>query len=289
MERLQFLKYVFNNKCIFQTLAFGIAVLYGATDGRDQTSVQGIQGAFYVITAQIIFTTSHGVSYMYPSLLPILRRETGENVYSLSAFYIAKIICNIPKGLIDAFAFLGIVFIFSGFLNDFWMYLNIGLILAATGITANAYGCMISGLFESPRMTSEIAPPIDVLSTILGGLYLKLNIFPHLKLLSIFFHSNEAMALTYWHGVTELGIFFVFFLYFPNNESVFDNGIFSDCAPNYNGSCYKNGTEVLESYSYLVNYNDIWKDYFGLLVLFSVFHFIGFVGVRRMTKKVGFY
>lgn len=183
-----------------------MAGLYIDTSGRDQKSVQSVQGAFFIMSAEIIFGTSYGVAHTYPTQLPILRRETGENVYRLSAYYVANIICRIPKHLIDAFTFLGIIYLFAGFSNGLWLFIKLGTILTATAITSSAYGCMISGFFESARMTSEIAPPLDLLFLILGGVYINLSAFSRLKFTSLFFYSNEALAVTYWHGITELGM-----------------------------------------------------------------------------------
>lgn len=183
-----------------------MAFLYVSTNGHDQSSVQSVQGAFFIMSAELIFGTSYGVVHVYPGQLPILRRETGEDVYSLSACYVSNILCRIPKHIIEAFTFLGVVYLFAGFSNGIWLFIQLGLILSVTGMTANAYGCMISGLFESARMSSEIAPPFDLLFLVLGGVYVNLNAFSHLKFISLFFYSNEAMAVTYWHRITELGM-----------------------------------------------------------------------------------
>lgn len=184
-----------------------MAGLYINVSGRDQQSVQGVQGAFFIMTAEVIFGTSYGVAHSYPTHLPILRRETGENVYNLSAYYISKIICRIPGHMIDAFSFLGIIYMFAGFSNGWWLFIKFGLILTAAGVTASAYGCMISGFVESARLTSEIAPPFDLLFLILGGFYINLSSFSKLKFTSLFFFSNEALSVTYWHNISELGGF----------------------------------------------------------------------------------
>lgn len=188
-----------------QVIAVAIAGLYINVSGRDQQSVQGVQGAFFILSAEVIFGTSYGVAHTYSTHLPILRRETGENVYKLSAYYVSKIICRIPGHIIDAFSFLGIIYMFAGFSNGWWLYIKFGLILTATGFTASAYGCMISGFFESSRMTAEVAPPLDLLFLILGGFYINLSAFSKLKFTSLFFFANEALSVTYWHNVPVLG------------------------------------------------------------------------------------
>lgn len=182
-----------------------IAFIYSTVAQLDQSSPQNVEGAIYIITAQIVFRTSYGVQHVFPAMLPILRRETGENIYSLSACYVSTFICRIPMHCLDVLTILGAIFAFSGFLNEFWLFIRFAFILIACAITANAYGCMVSGVFESKRTSAEIAPLTDVLFSLMSGQYLSLHDYPLLKLISLFFYTSEALSLTYWHDVTKLG------------------------------------------------------------------------------------
>lgn len=42
-------------------------------------------------------------------------------------------------------------------------------------------------------------------------------------------------------------------------------------------------------FSYNTDYTWIWIDYCGLLAIATVMHLIGFMGVRRMVNKSGYY
>lgn len=280
--------------CCLQVMAIAMAGLFIDTNGHDQLSVQGVQGALFILSAEVIFDSSYSVAHTYPTHLPILRRETGEHVYRLSAYYVSNIICLIPKHLIDAFSFLGIIYVFAGFANGLWLYLELGIILTATAINASAYGCMISGFFESARMTSEVAPPLDLFFLILGGVYINLSGFSRLKYTSLFFYSNEALAVTYWHGITEIG-WWIFMCILSMTMSCHIYCAFtlftfpiSVCPPSYNGHCFRNGTEVLDSYSYRSDYSELWIDFVGMFALSTIMHAIGYLGVRRLTRKTGF-
>lgn len=64
----------------------------------------------------------------------------------------------------------------------------------------------------------------------------------------------------------------------------------TDCnATSLNEFCVHNGTEVLEMLSYNTDNNWVWIDYAGLLVIATVMHIIGFLGVWRMVNKSGYY
>lgn len=157
------------------------------------------------MAAEIIFGTSYGIIYFYPSTLPILRRETGENIYDLSAFYIAKLVGRIPKSFLDGYFFLLVIYVNINFIEDFWHFLQIGFTLSIISITATAYGLMLSGVFETVRLTSELAPPIDLIMFLVCGFYIKLKLLYFLKYMSLFFYSMEALSIQIWSRVSEIG------------------------------------------------------------------------------------
>lgn len=169
--------------------------------------MQDINGFAFTLVAEIIFGTSYGIIYYYPSTLPILRRETGEHIYDLSAIYVAKFIGCIPKSFLEAYVFLLIIYGNVNFIIDFWHFLQIGFTLSMTAIPATAYGLMISAVFETVRLSSELAPPIDLFMFLICGFYIKLNLLWFLQYISLFFYSIEALSIQIWTRVAEIGWF----------------------------------------------------------------------------------
>lgn len=70
---------------------------------------------------------------------------------------------------------------------------------------------------------------------------------------------------------------------------IYEVSFFSGCPLNYDGICLRNGTDVLQNYFYRTSTDTIWIDYFGLVALAIVMNFIGYIGVRRMVNKLGYY
>lgn len=64
---------------------------------------------------------------------------------------------------------------------------------------------------------------------------------------------------------------------------------FSDCPSKFNGKCLKNGTDVLHSIAFQTELNDVFFDYFGLIILAIFMHGFAFIGIRRNTRNVGYY
>lgn len=170
---------------------------------ENQKSIQNVNGYVFVITAQIIFTTAYNVIYTYPSKLPILRRETGEQIYDLSAYYVAVLLCTIPKSFIECFCFLIVGYPIIGFAQGFWQFLQIGISLTITSIPAAAYGMMMSGIYE--RNTADMAAGFDMIFFILAGVYIRLDRFWFMKFFTPFFYANESILILIWKNVTNLG------------------------------------------------------------------------------------
>lgn len=67
-------------------------------------------------------------------------------------------------------------------------------------------------------------------------------------------------------------------------------GSFAACSSDKVGyPCLRNGTEVLEHLGLGTDASTLMIDYLGLAGLFVFGHILGFLGIRRIIKKKGFY
>lgn len=262
-----------------------MALLYGGSNDVDQTAIQDINGFVQNMANEIILATAYNVVFYYPSKLPLLRRETGEGKYSLSAFYVAYLLSSMPKSFIECFVFLGIVFPFTNFLRGIWLFLKMALTLSIISIPATAYGLMLSGLFESSMVATSLAAPFDVVLMVTGGIYIKLKLLWFLKYVSVFYYACEALSIIIWKQANVLSIKCVI------NISILICIVFcvSGCAPAVYNACFTTGSEVLESLFYETSYLFLWVDFAGLIATAVVMNTIGFLGIQRMVNKSGFY
>lgn len=188
----------------FQIPYFVMTIIYSGATGKTQQSIQDIQGALFIMLCEVIFTTSYTVINVYPSLMPILRRETNEHIYKFSAYYVAEIISNIPTAFMRGFIPLAVTYSFAGFNRGILLYLQLGIMYMCAAITASAYGFLISGLIDTTD-PAELAPPIDLIFMILAGIYINLNNFPYLRFVSLFYFSYEGVSTIFWHDVKSIG------------------------------------------------------------------------------------
>ncbi|XP_037927122.1 protein brown isoform X1 [Hermetia illucens] len=243
-----------------------IGVIYMDIKKDDQSSVQDIQGLMFMIGCEIIFTSSYAVIYEFPSTLPLIRRELGESIYTLSAYYTAQFLRRIPQATTQSFSFVIVVIAITNITNDYFVYLRMGLILTMTSMAAISYGLFLSSLFESSRIASEIAALFDLVFLLFGGYYLNLSSIPILKYFSLFFYCYEALSFDYWHGIQVL-----------------------DCSTKAEFQCLQNGDEVLRNFSLRTIPQTELLDYVGLIMISLLMNSLALICVARYVRKVGYY
>lgn len=161
--------------------------------------------------ADVMFGATFSTMYFYPSKLPIMRREVGEHFYYLSAYYVSNLLSYIPKCFFMCFVYLSIAYPLVGFTRDIWLYLKMGLTLTLSSIAATAEGIMLSCITGSAKIAPEIAPPLHTIFILVAGIYVMVDYYPRLKLVSIFFYTMEALSILFWSEVDYIGKYGTFF------------------------------------------------------------------------------
>lgn len=243
-----------------------LSVMYSGVIGLNQLSVQDITGSIFIFTTEVIFTSSYGVVFFFPSSLPIIRREVGEGTYNLSAFYVATIIAMIPAAFFKSYLFFGLIYASVQYTKGWATYLTMGFVLSLANLAGTAYGIFISSIFEQDKLSAEMAAPFDLLFLIFGGAYYNVDSLPVFKYLSLFFYSNEALMYNYWINVEGI-----------------------ECSQNLNHPCVKTGVEVLERNSFKTTDNTYWIDCCAIVILGLIFHSIAFSFIRKYVKRTGYY
>lgn len=77
-----------SSSCII--IALGIGILYGGRAKDPQSAISDAQGMFFNVIAQLYFYTYKSIVAVFTPELPVVRKETGENLYSISSYYIMK-------------------------------------------------------------------------------------------------------------------------------------------------------------------------------------------------------
>ncbi|XP_017147810.1 protein brown isoform X1 [Drosophila miranda] len=250
----------------FMITSVTLSLMYSGIGGLTQRTVQDVGGSIFMLSTEMIFTFSYGVTYIFPAALPIIRREVGEGTYSLSAYYVALVLSFVPVAFFKGYVFLSVIYASIYYTRGFLLYLYMGLLMSLSAVAAVGYGVFLSSLFESDKMASECAAPFDLIFLLFGGVYMNVDTWPGLKYLSLFFYSNEALMYKFWIDIDTI-----------------------DCPINADHPCVKSGLEVLQQASYRTADYTYWLDCFSLLLVAVVFHIVSFGLVRRYIHRSGYY
>uniref|UniRef100_A0A1B0CN52 Putative transporter abc superfamily breast cancer resistance protein n=1 Tax=Lutzomyia longipalpis TaxID=7200 RepID=A0A1B0CN52_LUTLO len=249
---------------IYLSTSIILALLYRNVNLNSQTAVQDIAGVFFTVCTEIIFGSLYSVIIAFSPQLPLIRRETGERLFSLSAFYAATVLMQIPRAFLESFIFLGVVYASVDFSGSFLTYILMSISLSLSSVASMAYGFMIAGVCVNENFVQEISVPFDTIMLILGGFYMNVINLPYVKYISLFYLTNEALSWQFWREIDTIG-----------------------CSEGT--TCLRNGTDVLDFYSFGTTPATIWRDYLGFGLWFIIAHLVGFLGLRSYVRKEGFY
>ncbi|XP_055706777.1 protein brown-like isoform X2 [Phlebotomus papatasi] len=163
---------IITRSAIYLITAFVLALVYGKVTGKTQTSIQDVEGAVFSLCTEVIFGNCYLVIVSFAPQLPLIRRETGEKLFSVSTFYTASVLEQIPRAFIESFIFLGVVYMSVGFSGDLWTYFQMGISCSLAAVASMAYGFMISGVFVNEKIVQEVSVPLDTIMLIMGGFYI---------------------------------------------------------------------------------------------------------------------
>jgi ABC-type multidrug transport system permease subunit len=93
-----------------------------------------------MMSSELLYTIGYSVLYVFPQELPILRREAGEKLYSLSAYYIHRILFMIPRALFESYFFIGMIYASVDFFTGFSVYLKMALVTSSASLLSMSYG-----------------------------------------------------------------------------------------------------------------------------------------------------
>ncbi|XP_021695975.1 protein brown [Aedes aegypti] len=251
---------------LFLITSITISALYFHVTPTSQTAIQDIRGALFLMVCELIYTISYAVFYVFSYEMPLLRREVGEQMYRLSAYYVHKALLTVPKAIFHSYLFIGIIYGFVQFSTGFATYVGMAAVCTVASLLGVSYGYLFTCITGSLEMSLEAANLIFLLYNLLGGLYLNVVAFPVSKYLSFFFFASEGVSIYYWQGVQNI-----------------------TCDEGRNVTCLRNGEAVLQDYGYGTSLDTVYFNYLVMAAEILVIHFAAYLCLRRFVRRVGFY
>jgi hypothetical protein len=176
--------------------------------GSDQVSVLNRTGAFYLVIIVQIFATVLSVVMLFPAERGVYLNEQAQRLYSVSSYYVSKLIIDLPILTGTIFGFCLLVYFAVGFQASFDRFMRFFCVLEAVAVCGHAMGLIVASCVASPAMAALLAPmaiapfilfshiaiPGDPESRILG-------ILRPVQVFSPFWWGLDALAVTEFSGL----------------------------------------------------------------------------------------
>lgn len=170
---------------------------------------------------------------------------------------------QLPKIIVECIITSGLVYYISSFTRDFDTFFSLTQTYIVVGLVSASYGFMWGCLFAD-GLGIEMSTPIDLFQMLSSGIYGAGTIPLFMRNFSLFYFFIEAVSYQYWADVPTL-----------------------ECLPDL--PCVDSGMDVLKKYSYGQSDDTVLIDYGFSLGWAVIFHLIGFIALKRVILKEGFY
>lgn len=77
---------------VFKMFALIITMTYSKISLKSPSAIQDIRGFLTILATEILFVFVYTVFFLFYEILPLLRKEAGDRLYSLSAYYVSMVL-----------------------------------------------------------------------------------------------------------------------------------------------------------------------------------------------------
>lgn len=188
-----------------------VALLLGVVYWKQEYTQEGIMninGALFILLANITFTNVFAVVNTFCLELPIFIREYGNGLYSIAVYFLSKLLAELPYFVFLPFGFAAITYWMIGLYDDIQAFYLAAMVLVLIANVACGFGYFISCISKSATIGLSIAPPFIIPLMLFGGLFLNNKSIPSylawIKYLSWFYYGNEILVVNQWRKVTNI-------------------------------------------------------------------------------------
>jgi len=140
--------------------------------GEDTNGVINRNGALFYINMSVAFSATQNIILIFPDERPVFLREVNGGMYSVSAYFFAKITAEFPLSIIIPVLY-SVICYFSIGLNlihasKFFMFIFILFMLYAA---AGAYGLILSVLFSDVALAISLTPVVIIPFMLFAGFF----------------------------------------------------------------------------------------------------------------------
>jgi ATP-binding cassette subfamily G (WHITE) protein 2 len=152
---------------IFFGLLFGATWSNRNTD--PQKAIQDRIGLMFIATILIGFIGMSETLQTFPVEKRTVQKERASGFYSLSAYYTAKVMTNIPFALAGPILFCCIVYPAADMRPGLEHFLVFVAVIIAEVVAAGSLGMFLSSIASNPEIANAMAPVFNVVFSVFNG------------------------------------------------------------------------------------------------------------------------
>ncbi|XP_028805774.1 ABC transporter G family member 25 [Neltuma alba] len=160
----------FNPLRVFQVLAAALlaGLMWWHSDYRDVQDRLGL--LFFISIFWGVFPSFNSV-FAFPQDRAIFLKERASGMYTLSSYFTARIVGDLPMELLLPFIFLTVTYWMSGLRPDLWAFLLTLLVVLFYVLVSQGLGLFLGAAIMDAKQASTVAAVVMLGFVLIGGYY----------------------------------------------------------------------------------------------------------------------
>eukprot|EP01083_Nonionella_stella_P268350 907134_1 len=170
-----------NKLILYFIVCVTVALIFGTMFFRLDTTEAGVinrSGALFIIMAYAFFSQFNTMILTVPGDKIIFKREYMNNLYSTMAFYLAKLIVDLPIRILTFSIMMAIVYPMATFKASAVSWFLLLVIMYGSGLYGYGMGFLMGAITRSAVLASLLSPLLLMIFLLLGGYVVPLDSQP---------------------------------------------------------------------------------------------------------------
>ncbi|KAF7820076.1 ABC transporter G family member 25 [Senna tora] len=164
----------FNPLRVFQVLAAALlaGLMWWHSDYRDIQDRLGL--LFFISIFWGVFPSFNSV-FAFPQDRVIFAKERASGMYTLSSYFMARIVGDLPMELFLPFVFLTVTYWMGGLRPDLWAFLLTLLVVLGYVLVSQGLGLFLGASIMDAKQASTVAAVVMLAFVLIGGLLINIQ------------------------------------------------------------------------------------------------------------------
>jgi len=234
----------------------------------DQSGIQNRLGAIFMVIMSNTLPVALNVVAVFPTEQAVYFREHASGMYHTSAYYLGKVVSELPLQIIFPVIMTTIMYWMVGFQANGGRFFFFLLVVSMLAICSSQFALFVSTFMPSVQLANVLVPILEVIFILFAGFLINTDNIPKywiwLQYSSFMKYGFETLTANEMHGLT-----------FTCDTATFNK---------LGGHCpIANGDAVLTIYD--IDWDRRWIDVLALAIIIGGFTTFGYLALRIKSYK----